>query len=199
MADRIIEEIPADVPVFEGILEAVLLQALDEGRAKLESGEELVPFTALAVGETLFIESHPGDNSEECFMAAQHTVQNVRGAAAYAFCYDGYVETDEGELDAIIAEGGVPGSPMGHAIGVLYTVDEDNDYAITIDEQPLYIGQAPNFMEFTTVVEDDEDSDAADEDVDEADEDGDTADKDDDAGKDDGDTDEDDGTETERD
>lgn len=154
MADRTIDQIPADVPAFEGILEAVLLQALDEAREKMEAGEEVVPFTALAVGDTLFIETHPGDDADECFAAAQHTVQHVRGAAAYAFCYDGYVETNDGELDALIAEGGVPGSPTGHAIGLLYTAQgEGEDFSVNIDDRPLYIGQAPNFMEFTLFVD----------------------------------------------
>ena len=172
MADRTIEQVPADVPAFEGILEAVLLQTLEIGRESLESGEELVPFTALAVGDTLFTETHPADDSEACFAAAQHTVQNARGASAYAFCYDGYVDTDEGELDAIIAEGGVPGSSEGHAIGYLYTTEgEGEDFRVKIDGTPLYIGQAPNFMEFTLVVMDDDedDSDYRADDVDEAD------------------------------
>ncbi|MBQ9067788.1 MAG: hypothetical protein IJ131_01830 [Eggerthellaceae bacterium] len=173
MADRTIDEMPTNVPEFEGILEAVLLQALDVGREKMESGEELVPFTALAIGDKLVIETHPGDDAEQCFAAAQHTVQNVRGAAAYAFCYDGYVETNTGELDAIIAEGGVPGAMEGHAIGCLYTTEGEGDnFKVKMDERPLYIGTAPNFMEFALYVEgedeDDVGSESAEEETDDA-------------------------------
>ena len=39
-----------------------------------------------------------------------------------AFCYDGYIETDDGVKDALIAEGGVPGADEGYAIAYLYEV-----------------------------------------------------------------------------
>ena len=150
MSHRTIDQVPAEAPEMEQILEAVLLQALEIAREKLDAGELLVPFTALAVGETLFLETHPSEDPEDCFKMAQHTVQHASGALAYAFCYDGYVETDEGELDAIIAEGGVPGGGSGHAVGYLYTVEgEGEDLKFKVEENPLYIGQAPNFMEFT--------------------------------------------------
>ncbi len=157
MTHRTIDQVPAEAPEMEQILEAVLLQALEIAKEKLDAGELLVPFTALAVGETLFIETHPAEDPNDCFKMAQHTVQHASGALAYAFCYDGYVETDEGELDAIIAEGGVPGGESGHAVGHLYTVEgEGEDLKFKVDENPLYIGQAPNFMEFTGMFEEGE-------------------------------------------
>ena len=126
------------------MLENVLLFALDEAKEKMEEGAELVPFTTLVVKENLFIESHPGDSSEECYNLAQHPVEGARGADAYAFCYDGYVETDDGTKDVIIAEGGVPGAEDGYAVGYLYTVDDEGGY--TFEEEAAYIGEAPNFM-----------------------------------------------------
>ena len=121
------------------MLENVLLFALDEAKEKMEEGAELVPFTTLVVKENLFIESHPGDSSEECYNLAQHTVEGARGADAYAFCYDGYVETDDGTKDVIIAEGGVPGAEDGYAVGYLYTVDDEGGY--TFEEEAAYIGE----------------------------------------------------------
>ena len=70
-------------------------------------------------------------------------MSNARGAAAYAFCYEGFVDTDDGVLDVIIAEGGLPGSPDGFAIGMIY---EETEEGFSIDEEPVYIGEAPNFM-----------------------------------------------------
>ena len=32
---------------------------------------DLVPFTALIVKDNLFLETHPGENAEECFTAAE--------------------------------------------------------------------------------------------------------------------------------
>ena len=127
------------------ILERVLLYAINEGKQRMLEGEEVTPFTALVVHESVFIETHPGSEAQECFNLAQHTVQGARGASAYAFCYDGYVETSEGVKDALIAEGGVPGAADGYAIGLLYALDADGKPQFS--ESPSYIGMAPNFME----------------------------------------------------
>jgi hypothetical protein len=96
------------------------------------------------VKDNVFLESHPGDTAEECFEAAQTTIGGARGADAYAFCYDGYIESDDGMIDALIAEGGLPGEESGHAIGLLYKMSDDG--AVVFEESPAYIGEAPNFM-----------------------------------------------------
>lgn len=145
MADRIVEEEITEVPEIDETLERVLLYVIDDARTKMEEGGEVVPFTALVVKENLFIESHPGESAEECFAAARHTVEHARGAGAYAFCYDGYIDTDDGMKDCIIAEGGLPGEPDGVAVGLMYTVSEDGD-KITFEEETAYIGEAPNYM-----------------------------------------------------
>lgn len=120
MADREVEDELNEIPEIDETLESVLLYSLKDAKQKMEAGEEVVPFTALAVKENLFIETHPADDTDECFNLARHTVQGARGASAYAFCYDGYVDTDAGTKDVIIAEGGIPGDPAGYAIGYLY-------------------------------------------------------------------------------
>lgn len=145
MADRTIENDSTDVPEIPEELERVLVFALDEGKEKLESGEDLIPFTALIVKDNLFLETHPGDDAEECFAAAEANVRGARGAGGYAFCYDGYIETDDGVKDAIIAEGGQPGADTGYAVAYLYTMDDGG--AFTFEAEPAYIGEAPNFME----------------------------------------------------
>lgn len=145
MADRTVENPGTEVPQMPEILERVLLYAINEGKQRMLEGEEVTPFTALVVHESVFIETHPGNEAQECFNLAQHTVQGARGASAYAFCYDGYVETSEGVKDALIAEGGVPGAADGYAIGLLYALDADGKPQFS--ESPSYIGMAPNFME----------------------------------------------------
>ena len=144
MADRTVENSSEEVPEIPEMLENVLLFALDEAKEKMEEGAELVPFTTLVVKENLFIESHPGDSAEECFEAAEKNVRGARGADCYAFCYDGYIETDDGVKDALIAEGGVPGADEGYAIAYLYEVDDEGAY--TFESEAAYIGEAPNFM-----------------------------------------------------
>ena len=125
MADRNIENASTEVPEIPDELERVLVFALDEAKEKIEGGEDVIPFTTLVVKDNLFIESHPGDSAEECFEAAEKNVRGARGADCYAFCYDGYIETDDGVKDALIAEGGVPGADEGYAIAYLYEVDDE--------------------------------------------------------------------------
>ena len=145
MADRNIENASTDVPEIPEQLERLLVFALDEGKGKLEGGEELVPFTVLMVKDNLFLETHPGESAEECFEAAEANVRGARGAGGYAFCYDGYIETDDGVKDAIIAEGGEPGSDTGYAVAYLYPAADEAD-SLAFEAEPAYIGEAPNFM-----------------------------------------------------
>lgn len=157
MTDRVIENDSEEVPEIPEILEKVALFVLGEAKEKMQQGGEVVPFTALVVKDNLFMETHPGDATEECFNLARHTVQGARGAAAYAFGYDGYIETDDGTKDALIAEGGIPGEDKGIAVGYLYTMGEDGKPVF--EEEPAYIGEAPNFMadlKEATLYEDDD-------------------------------------------
>ena len=144
MADREVESSDVEVPEIPEILEKVLLFSLDEAKEKMTQDSDVVPFTALVVKENLFIENHPADSAEECFNLARHTVEHARGAAAYALCYDGYIEIDDGVKDALIAEGGVPGEDTGYAVSYLYEMDEEGN--VTFEEEPAYVGEAPNFM-----------------------------------------------------
>lgn len=148
MADREVNGAVLEVPEMPEILERVLLYALNEGRQKMDSGEDVVPFTTLVVKDSVFLETHPGDNAKHCFDLAQHTIEGARGANAYAFCYDGFIETDDGVRDALIAEGGVPGGDSGYAIGFLYseTGSDAGQGAYVFDDSPSYIGESPNFM-----------------------------------------------------
>ena len=164
MADRDVDMAPDQAPEIPEVLESLLLFALNECKdhilndaaeqvtpvdaAEDEDNREIildgsVPFTVLAVKENLFIETHPGDSPEACYASAEHAVSGARGATAYALCYDGYVETDDGTRDCIIAEGGLPGEDEGYAVGMLYrTISEVKMF----ESEPIYIGAAPNFM-----------------------------------------------------
>ena len=176
MADREVEMAVDNAPEIPEVLESLLVFALNECKDHIlnDSAEQVtpvgdedaeareivldgsVPFTVLAVKDNLFIETHPGDSPEACYASAQHTVEGARGATAYAFCYDGYVETDAGNRDCIIAEGGLPGEDEGYAVGYLYrTIGEVKMF----DADPCYIGPAPNFMAGLKTVEEYDDAD----------------------------------------
>lgn len=131
--------------IIPDVLESVLRYCLKDASERMEKGEEITPFSALAVKETLFMEEHPGDTVAECFDSARKTVSGAKGAQAYGFCYDGYIELDQGKKhDCLIAEGGVPGDEYGHAIGLPYTYDSD-DKPVFQDE-PIYVSKALNYM-----------------------------------------------------
>ena len=128
-------------------LDKIVLLALDEAMEKFEQGGELEPFTVILHGDNLHIESHPGEDAAEYFNAAAKAVQNLAHVMqAYVFAYDGYIETDEGIRDALIAERGTPESETADAFAILYTLDEEGDGTITFEEGIYDLGLASSLL-----------------------------------------------------
>ncbi len=142
MADKNVENDVVEVPQLDETLEVLLLQTLEEAQQRMEDGEDLPPFTATLIDESVFEESHTG-STDKCFESARETVEGAQGARAYAFCYDGFVETDDGNKDAIIAEGGVAGEEEGVVLGLLYAEGEEG---IEFEEEVCYIAATRNFL-----------------------------------------------------
>lgn len=143
MSDRVVDEIGGPVPTIDPTLAKVLQYVCFDAKDRMEKEGDLVPFTAVVVKENMFIEEMESTTVDHVYAEARHTVQNVKGAEAYALCYDGYIDTDAGQKDAIIAEGGVPGGETGFAVALVYEGDgEDRAYMDAV----AYIGKAPNFM-----------------------------------------------------
>jgi hypothetical protein len=129
---------------LDEVLERVLFFALDEAVQKQEQGGVVVPFTVLVKGEDLCVESHPGDEVDECFNAAESTVfKNALLVDAYVFCYDGYVELDDGEHDAIILEAAKKDDEVAQAYAFTYADDGD---ALTYAEALLGVGETNSFF-----------------------------------------------------
>lgn len=145
MADRVVESGQNTAPDMPELLQKLLQYLVREARKKMEEEKGYSPFVGVAVGESLVLEEISGEEPADIYRMAKHTVEGTRGAQGYGFCYDGYIDTDEGQKDAIIAEGGMAGVPEGYAIALLYNVDEKNE---TFEFVPpiSYIGPAPNFM-----------------------------------------------------
>jgi len=144
---------------MDPVLESVLRYCLNDAKERMEKGEVVVPFSALAVGDKLFMEEHAADEPSESFSAARKTVAGARGAQAYGFCYDGFIEVDtaleaHAKRDCIIAEGGTPGAAYGHAIGLPYRVDKDGN--LKFHEEPIYVSKALNYMAYLTPEGDEE-------------------------------------------
>jgi hypothetical protein len=127
-------------------LEKVAAFGFDEAMQTLTSGGELIPFTVLLEGENLYIETHPGETPDECYESARKTVTSAEAAIeSYVFVYDGYVDLDEGEVDAIICEAGDKGEDEAYALCLRYEVDEDGEF--TFDEAPAFIDMTQTFFE----------------------------------------------------
>lgn len=138
-------DLPEDV-------QKVLFYSIDEAAKKVETGEELVPFTMVLAGEDLFSDSHPVDDIDECFASAKQAINKLAHIAdAYVFCYDGYIETEEGEHDMLIAEVGLKGSEQGEAYGLVYEIGsqdaEDDDPVVAFDEGLLLLGETGNLFD----------------------------------------------------
>jgi len=128
-------------------LDKIVLFALDEAMAKLEQGGELEPFTIVLHDDNLLIETHPGEDAIECFNAAAAAVQLMAHVMdAYVFAYDGYISTDSGTRDAIIAERGKPDSEAAEAFAILYNLDEEGDGSITFEEGIYDLGPASSLL-----------------------------------------------------
>jgi hypothetical protein len=143
----------------EEAVDHMLLYAFDQAVETLEQSGDFDPFTILLKGDEFFIEDHPGEEIEACYASARRTVQQMALVASdYVFCYDGYVELDEGPRDAIIVERAHLGDANGEAFAMLY---EQNGEHFEFDETLYGIGEAANYFEDA---EADGDSDGADED-----------------------------------
>ncbi|MGI6590060.1 MAG: hypothetical protein ACOX1O_00375 [Eggerthellaceae bacterium] len=149
MADRVIDPQQTEVPEMDDLLQRLLQYLVREARGRMEADQGFAPFVGVAVKDALVLEEIEGEEPDDVYRMAKHTVEGTRGAQAYGLCYDGYIDTDDGQRDAIIAEGGMAGQPEGYAICLLYDADPEKGTFNFIP--PLsYVGMAPNFMAFLT-------------------------------------------------
>ena len=131
---------------MDEVLEKITFYCLEQARAKLEVGEELVPFTVVVEGEQMFEETHPGDDVLDCRANAQATVKSSSTFSThYAFCYDGFLVTDQGQLDTIIVECAQRDMEQAYVIGLLYKVASDG--VVEFEEQPAYIDDIETFYD----------------------------------------------------
>ena len=143
MADMAPETENLEVPEIPDMLESLLIQVIDEAKEKLANEGEFAPFTGIVVGDQLVEQNHSGE-TEECFASAEDTVKNTPDAAAYAFCFDGFIKTNDGDRDCIIAEGGMAGAEKGVAFGCLYDYSEEKGFSF--DEDIYYLDEAPCYL-----------------------------------------------------
>lgn len=132
----------ADIPEIDENLEILMIQTIDQARQRMEQGQPFIPFTAVLAEDTVYEDEHAGD-TDAIFESAKATVCGIENARCYAFCYDGFVETEDGSMDAIIAEGGVAGEAKGVTLGLLYEIKGDK---LSFDEGVCYIDETDNHL-----------------------------------------------------
>ena len=136
----------SDTLELDDVLEELLAYCLSQAREKLEAGEELVPFTAVVEGEQIFIEEHDGADTINCRLDAQATVKSASTFSDhYAFCYDGFLVTNQGTLDAVMVECADRDMDRAHAIALLYKTAADGK--LEFADQPALAGDAESFYD----------------------------------------------------
>lgn len=117
--------------------------AFEEARQRLTSlNQSFEPFTVTVVDEGFEVNDHTGDSPE----AIRESVKMLLAQdmpESYALCYDGWVETDDGHLDAVIVELASRGAVEAFIVAQLYRVEDgtysfDDGYCYAGSAAPLY-------------------------------------------------------------
>lgn len=151
---------------LDEVLEQVVAYAVDEAKESLIQTGEFTPFTIVVEGDNLHIESFPGDDPESIRANARDQVKTASSFAThYAFCYDGFIETDGPTLDAIVVECAQRDQENAFAIVCIYQEDDSGEGTLTFEDELAYLGDAEMFLDPAAVkhAEDEELSAAQDE------------------------------------
>lgn len=120
--------------------------AFKEAQEQLSSGAGLAPFTVTVVDDGLEINDQSGNAVDDVYENVK-TLLAGDMPEAYALCYDGYVETDEGQRDAIVVEAADRGAARATALAMIYT-NEDGEYVFEANYG--YAGSQPQLYPFGT-------------------------------------------------
>lgn len=119
-------------------LRVAIDHAFREGRACLDEDGGLVPFTIICTSDGYDIADHPGASAPDIY-ASVRTLIAREMPEAYAFVYDGFVETDEGRRDALICEAAKRGDAEAYLLAELYREAEGG---IAFDDAYVSVGAA---------------------------------------------------------
>lgn len=134
---------------MDEVLERITFYCLDQAQEKLEAGEECTPFTVVVDGDQMFEETFPGDDVVTCRQNAESSVVSSSAFSShYAFCYDGFLMTDQGQMDAIIVECATNEMPKAYVIARLYT---EEDGKLHFEQTPAFVDEADTFYDLALV------------------------------------------------
>lgn len=134
---------------MDDILERITFYCLDEAKKKLEAGEECTPFTAVVADDQMYLENYPGDDVMRCRADAEANVKSSSTFSThYAFCYDGFLMTDDGQIDSLIVECATRDMEKAYVIGVIY---KNEDGKLEFADTPALLDQTESFYDRAAV------------------------------------------------
>lgn len=158
MAEEIYETDERETLEMDEVLEKVISYCAEEAKEKLAQAGAFEPFTVVVEGDNMHIENHPGDEPEDIRENARIAVATASGFADYyCFCYDGFVDTDAGEFDAIVVEAAAREDEEAIAVVNLYRVDESGDGSIIFEDELAFVGETETWFDADAVAAGDED------------------------------------------
>lgn len=133
---------------MDEVLEQVVAYAVDEAKESLIQTGEFTPFTIVVEGDNMHIESFPGDDPESIRANARDNVRTASTFAShYAFCYDGFIETDGPTLDAIVVECADNEQEEAFAIVCIYQESDEGEGTLEFEDELAYVGEAESFFD----------------------------------------------------
>ncbi len=106
--------------------------AFEEAKQRLTSiHQSFDPFTVTVVDEGLEVNDHPAETPTSVRESVKMLLAQDM-PVGYALCYVGYVETEDGQRDAVIVEVADRGASDAFTLALLYNV-EDGDYVFEAD------------------------------------------------------------------
>ena len=134
---------------MDEILERITFYCLEQAQTKLEAGDEGTPFTVVVEGDQMFEENFPAEDVVTCRKNAESTVKSSSSFSThYAFCYDGFLMTDNGQVDAIIVECATRDMEQAYVNARLY---HEENCALVFEETPAYVDDVETFYDLATV------------------------------------------------
>lgn len=138
-------EVQEETLELDEILEKITFYCFEEAKENINADGECAPFTVVVDGDQMFVENHPGDDVETCRANALHTVKSSSSFAShYAFCYDGFLMTDDGQVDAIIVECAEANMDQAYVIALLY---KEHGEDVVYEQQPVLVDQVDSFFD----------------------------------------------------
>ncbi len=131
-------------------LAKVVAYCLGEARMKIEDGSGVVPFSVIVKGDDMYIEEFPGEDVVASRRKAEDAIRAASDVATdYGLCYDGFLNSNQGQIDAVLVEAGNRDMDHSLVIGLIYEVGEDGKAKFV--NQPAFIQNGAQFFDMEQV------------------------------------------------